>query len=339
MHCIYASVVGSIDFLLTLRSQYVNYSNITLKALAADDGTPPELDNGEIEARINLPILSVPECGQCPNCTEKSSVPKLCEKRMEIRKRLIAEEMAKVLADKGKKGKKRKHDKVTLFPNPKKPKVTPSIPSSVPSSDGPKKKVTKMMTTANGQVKPRITSQGNKRMSIPEEHFPEFCRRISANGTGQRMNLINKFSEENPTVSVRQVTIRFGEVTTKDRPACIKPVENKDREKKVGRAFTFYLRPRFYKYLPPDERPENWETFAEMDEKAWKEEESNRKRKDVTMSERGESVASLASDKIDNASNMSPSVGGSVADGDDETEDEADEQPLIKKRKVESEEW
>ena len=314
-----------------------------------DDGTPPELDNGEIEARINLPILSVPECGQCPNCTEKSSAPKLCEKRMEIRKRLIAEEMAKALADKGKKGKKRKHDKVTQFPNPKKTKIALPTPSSVPSSDGPKKKVTKMMTTANGQVKPRITSQGNKRMSIPEEHFPDFCRRISANGTGQRMNLINKFSEENPTVSVRQVTIRFGEVTTKDRPACIKPVENKDREKKVGRAFTFYLRPRFYKYLPPEERPDNWETYADMDEKAWQEEETNRKRKDMSRIERGESVASLASDKIDNVSNMSPSVGGSiadgsvpdgsVADGDESNDDSDDEQPLIKKRKVESEAW
>jgi hypothetical protein len=318
--------------------QYVNYSNITLKALSADDGIPPELENGEIEARINLPILAVPECGQCPNCTEKSVVPKLCEKRLEVREQLVAQEKARVVADKGKKGKKRKHDKVTQFPNPKKSKTAPSPPTSAPASVNAKKKATKMMKTANGQVKPRVTSQGNKRMSIPEEHFPDFCRRISANGTGQRMNLINKFSEENPTISVRQVTIRFGEVTTKDRPACIKAVENKDRKKKVGRAFTFYLRPRFYKYLPPDQRPDNWETYAEMDEKAWKEEQATRKRKEAVLSERAESVASLASDKIDSASNMSPSVGGSVVDGDG-TDDEGDEQPAVKKRKVEEEPW
>jgi hypothetical protein len=311
-----------------------------LKALAADDALPLELENGEIEARINLPVLAIPECGQCQNCTEKSTAPKLCEKRMEVRLKLVAQEKATVLAEKGKKGKKRKHDKVTQFPNPKKTKASPSspAPSLAAESESKKKKATKMMKTANGQVKPRVTSQGNKRMSIPEEHFPDFCRRIGANGTGQRMNLINKFSEENPTVSVRQVTIRFGEVTTKDRPACIKPVENKDKEKKVGRAFTFYLRPRFYHYLPPDERPENWETYAAMDEKAWEDEQTNRKRKQTTLSERAESAASLASDKVDSASNMSPSVGGSVADGD-ETEDERDEQPVVKKRKIEEETW
>jgi len=288
--------------------------------------------------------LSVPECGVCPNCLEKSAAPKLCVKRMEVRQKLIAQETAKLLADKNKKGgKKRKLDKVTQFPNPKTARNTQtSNPTTSPSSAAPKKKATKMMKTANGQVKPRVTSQGNKRMSIPEEHFPDFCRRISANGTGQRMNLINKFSEENPTVSVRQVTIRFGEITTKDRPACIKPVDNKDREKKVGRAFTFYLRPRFYKYLPPDERPDNWETYAEMDEKSYRDEQASRKRKDIVMKDRSESMASMTSDKVDSASNMSPSVAGSVPDGDDTDEDEEEDggeddvQP-IKKRKIEEE--
>jgi hypothetical protein len=302
-----------------IAQQYVNYSNITLKAggpNGGDDEIPLELENGEIETRINLAILRVPECGQCSNCTDKSQPRKLCGNRLEARTRLVDAETKSVYAEnKGKKGKKRKPEKTTQFPNPKKMKLAP----------GPKKKVPKMMKNANGQLKPRVTSQGNKRMAIPEEVFPEFCRRIGAKGTGERMKLINQFAEEHPTVSVRQVTLKLGEITTKDLPGCVNAPE-----KKSGRAFMFYLRPRFYKYLPAEDRPQGWEKYAEIDENKHKERQANKK---STAGEMADSVAeSMTSDKLETASNVSPS---SVADDDgEETEDEGE--PVSKKIKMEN---
>jgi hypothetical protein len=293
-----------------------------LKATVEGDN-PPEIEKGEVEARINLGILAVPECGQCSNCTEKTKARKLCEKRLEARKRFIEQETDKIHAEsKGKKGsKKRKPDKMTQFPNPKKPKIVPVQ----------KKKIQKMMKTANGEVKARVTSQGNKRMAVPDEHFPEFCRRIGAQGTGERMKLINQFAEEHPTVSVRQVTLKLGEITTKDMPGCVKAVE---REKRAGRAFMFFLRPRFYKHLPPDERPEGWETYAEMDEKAWRGEQAERKRKRGML----ENAERVASDKMEeSASNRSPAT-SSVADEEvlvDETDDDEGEETPAKRQLLE----
>eukprot|EP00934_Nitzschia_sp_Nitz4_P002372 Nitzschia sp. Nitz4//scaffold15_size197535//114083//119000//NITZ4_001588-RA/size197535-processed-gene-0.80-mRNA-1//-1//CDS//3329537745//2367//frame0 len=297
--------------------QYVNYSNITLKTagptVTTNEDVPQELENGELEARVNLRVLKVPECGQCANCTCTDGAKKLCEKRLEVRKKLVDQETKKIYAEhKSRKsngtgtGKKRKGEKTTQFPNPKKAKLAPA----------PKKKIPKMMTTASGQVKPRVTSQGNKRMAIPDEVFPDFCRRIGANGTGERMKLINQFAEEHPTVSVRQVTLKLSEITTKDMPGCVKPPE-----KKGGRAFMFYLRPRYYKYLPEDERPEGWEAYAEMDERAW-EKERKAKGNDKSSKDRADSVA-------ESASNASPSVAEEEAD---ETDDEGS-QPSAKKMK------
>lgn len=315
--------------------QYVNYSNITLKTAAPTliDGEeiPLELENGDVEARINQAVLRVPECGQCEHCLEKGPVRKLCVKRIEARKQLVEVETKKILAEnKGKPGKKRKSETKTLFPNPKKPKSIQAM----------KKKVPKMMKTAAGQVKLRVTSQGNKRMAIPDEHFPEFCRRIGAGGTGERMKLINQFAEEHPTVSVRQVTLKLGEITTKEMPACVKPPE-----KKQGRAFMFYLRPRFYKHLPPEERPEGWEKYAEIDERLWEAEQQssgNGKRKKsssssnntVTSSHASVADESITSEKAETASNVSPSVGDDDDEEDgEETGDEAVE-PAVKKLRI-----
>lgn len=223
---------------------------------------------------------------------------------MEVRKKLVAGETEKIYAEnKGKQGKKRKADKMIQFPNPKKPKTAPA----------PKKKIPKMMKTANGQVKPRVTSQGNKRMAIPDEHFPEFCRRIGAHGTGERMKLINQFAEEHPTVSVRQVTLKLGEITTKEMPGCINADDANER--RMGRAFMFYLRPRYYRYLPPEDRPEGWEQYAEMDEKAWQAEQEERKLKKSDKD--GDS-----SERMENASNISPSVGDEDENDEDETEED-----------------
>lgn len=145
-------------------------------------------------------------------------------------------------------------------------KATTSPPAAGKGASG-KKSPKLMMKKANGQLKPRITSNGNKRMSIPDELFPEFCHRIGAHGTGERVNVINQFVEDHPTISIRQVTIKLSEITTRDRPAWIP-----EPEKKQGRAFMFYLRPRYYKHLPPHERPEGWEAYAEEDERKWQEE-------------------------------------------------------------------
>jgi hypothetical protein len=56
--------------------------------------------------------------------------------------------------------------------------------------------------------------------------------------------------------------MKLTEVTTRDRPACVE-----ESTKKAGtRAITFYLRPRYYKYLPETERPPEWEQYAAADE-------------------------------------------------------------------------
>ena len=218
------------DRLFGSPSKYVNYSSITLKAGGPtatsikdgkEGGQPAALENGEIEALINKAILKVPECGQCANCIDKGQIRRLCEKRLESRKKLIAAETKRLKelegkgSDKKKGNKKRKAESNGQTPAPKKMKVSPGLQ---------KKKGPKLMKNANGQLKPRVTSQGNKRMSIPDDLFPEFCRRISAQGTAERMKLINQFAEEHPTISVRQVTLRLNEITTRDMPGCVKAI-------------------------------------------------------------------------------------------------------------------
>ena len=230
-------------------SQYVNYSNITLKAASTGPAPTTEKDvkpvrsiqDGiEVEARINLAVLKIPPCGICEYCLEG----KLCVKRLEVRDRML-----NVANQTGNDKKKMKKRKVEHTPPP--PKLTAAVIKTNPmnTSIAPAAKKTKlMMQRPDGQLKPRVTSQGNKRMTIPEELFPEFCRRISASGTGERMNVINRFVDDHPTISVRQVTLRLTEITTRVKPACVP--ESKDKSKKGGRAFMFYLRPCFYKYLP-----------------------------------------------------------------------------------------
>lgn len=254
-------------------AQYVNYSNITLKAATPPTGaekTVPGLSIQEgikLEATINPKILAVPACLQCSSCMESGT--SLCEKRLEVRNRLIAEATkskgsSSTPANK-KKIKKRKAEGAP---------VASATPRASISPGPPKKKFKAMAPPPKtGAPKPRITSQGNKRMDIPEELFPEFCKRISAFGTGERMKLINAFVEDHQSISVRQVTMRFAEITTRERPGCIPDVKV---VKKSGRAFMFYLRPCFYKFLPPSERPVMWEEYAFEDEKLYEEEKELR---------------------------------------------------------------
>lgn len=279
--------------------QYVNYSSITLKAggpatTGMDESTGLSLqDNVDMEARINSEILKIPACNQCENCTNSNT--KLCVHRLKARQRLIfseTERLQDLLSPKQKKMKKRKLEALQKTP-PSLPESAPrmktvsaerlyspssspppaSVSSSAANGSGPVKKKKKllMMKQADGQLKPRVTSQGNKRMTIPDELFPEFCRRITAQGTGERMKLISQFVEDHPTISIRQVTLKFSEITTKTRP----PWHYQPKQK--GRAFHFYLRPRFYKYLEESERPEDWQRYAAEDELLWQKEQEEKK--------------------------------------------------------------
>lgn len=300
----------SLTYCLYFVRQYVNYSNVTLKEGGKQDDVL--ISSGEdIEAKINAQVLSVPECGECQSCLD-DSCHKLCESRMEKREELIERERKRLAKGGGKKGKKRKHDVSKSKPKLKSTKI----------ATGGKKK---MMKKANGVMAPRVTSQGNKRMSIPDALFPEFCRRIGAHGTGERMKLINAFVEEHPSISVRQVTIKFSEITTRTMPSWMPVPEKK------GRAFMFYLRGRFYHLLPEDERPENWQKYAEEDEALFKQEqlqkEKEKKQKDQKMKVMMEEAKSAQNSEAEDAGVVEAEP---VEDGDD-----SDGEHLKKKQKVE----
>lgn len=120
-----------------------------------------------------------------------------------------------------------------------------------------------------GYQKPKGASKGSVPMSLPESFLPMFCSQISANGTSQRMDIINEFIKDHPETSARQATIKFAELTTKDKPQCVALPGKKSGK---GRSVIFYLRPRFYHMLPEAERPDGWEGAAQADEVLWQEE-------------------------------------------------------------------
>jgi hypothetical protein len=334
----------------------VNYSNITLKAggpalAGKDEKTGQTVQDGvNLEARINPAVLRVPACRQCANCLNSNT--KLCFERLEIRNRLLKEEEDR-LNEILNKAEKKKSKKRKAEPSPKKLKPSVQLPPAASAESKLKKPKQLMMKKPDGQLKIRVTSQGNKRMTIPDELFPDFCHRIGAEGTGERMKLINQFVEENPTISVRQVTMRLAEITTRDRPECISA-----SERKGGRAFIFYLRPCFYKHLPPDERPEGWEKYAAEDERLL-EEEKQRKRED----KKKDGAGSSCNGSLDGQSNggketpdqsltstrayqTGKSIGNEDNDEDDDDDDDDDAgqedeeengQPDLKRTKLEDE--
>jgi SLIDE len=295
-------------------AQYINYSSITLKPAAPAAGSKeekalPSTKSGiELEAAINSKILAVPPCCQCSSCMDSNTM--LCLRRLDVRNRLILEASKvkekvgpDVVVAKKKSTKKRKVDSVL---------ATVTTLTEQKESGPPKKKKKPSPTASSvGEHRPRVTSQGNKRMQIPDELFPEFCRRISASGTGERMKVINQFVEDHATISVRQVTIRFSEITTRDRPECIPEVK---AVKKTGRAFMFYLRPCFYKFLPPSERPPNWEQYALEDEKKYEID------KEAQLLGKSSAKRASSSGTLDDASSKPPASG----DDGDETEDDSD---------------
>lgn len=134
-------------------AQYVNYSNINMKAAGTvDSNAGPIQDGVSVEAAINARVLKTPVCGECSRCLEG----KLCEKRVAVRERIIAD--AKKGGDK-KKSKKRKPDPTTkdkAKPNPAKKKKKTSTPSLVASGSG-------------GGSRAGRPHQGNRKMVVPEE--------------------------------------------------------------------------------------------------------------------------------------------------------------------------
>jgi len=246
--------------------QYVNYSHISLKSggqLIAVDGKLPLVNGSDIEAYVNARVLSVPVCGECLSCRDSKS-RRLCIHRMRIRNKLIAEF-----------GRKVKESKPSA-------KLQLNVESYLDPSEKISLKTSKrkressvhpdLLGTANEQttaIDVPIVSHGNKRMAIPEDLLPHLCRKIGAHGTRKRMQTIEDFCKAYPTVSVRQATFKFADITTLTRPACI-PEPPKPKGK--GRAFLFLLRPRFYHLLPENERPLDWEKYAAEDEILWKDE-------------------------------------------------------------------
>ena len=301
-------------------AQYVNYSSIALRAPggSADNGGENVKEGVKLEAEINSAVLKIPPCSQCSNCNNSNT--KLCLNRLEVRKRMIRANQSRMFGKK-----KVKQEPKKPGPKKKKPDSKPKPPAPKSSADVEDENIRKrkkqlMLKTSDGKLKVRVTSQGNKRMSIPDALFPEFCRRISATGTAKRQQLINKFIEENPTISNRQVTMRLAEIITKERPACVPKPEGKCSR------FTIYLRPAFYKYLPEDERPPNWEPYAEEDEKMYNEEQAK------MVSDEPDSIPSA--DSPTSAERVSSSDLAMTGEGD-ETEDEDAASPASKKPRVE----
>ena len=256
-------------------AQYVNYSNITLKPGGQTTSSSEKKANistvkegVELEEKISSKILKVKPCNSCYSCVNSNT--RLCERRLDVRDKLVAQA---IFNRKGVSGRKKAKKRKAETSPPKKPETTSTQKAK---QSGPSKKKVKLMKTSDGQLKNRVTSQGNKRMFVPDELVPELCRRISATGTGERMKVIQKFAEDHPTVSQRQVTIKFAEIAVRERPPCIPDVKF---VKKAGRAFMFYLRPAFYKHLAPEDRPENWEQLAAEDELKMKQEAEEKKNK------------------------------------------------------------
>jgi hypothetical protein len=250
--------------------QYVNYSHITLKAGGlhiTKDGAMSDLDGIDMEAYVNKSVLSIPECGDCKSCRD-GKVKKLCIKRLEVRNKMLVEfnmKMKEWVST-------CKHDS-NLMKNSMKDKKDrlywPRKRSREESLDRTSTNGTASAKKSKKKISPPGNPLGNKRMSVPEELLPEFCKRIGVNGTSKRMQTIEEFVRDYPTVSIRQVTFKFAELTTRDLPGC---VDKPEKPKGKGRAFTFFLRPRFYHHLPEEDRPTSWETFAKEDELLYLEE-------------------------------------------------------------------
>lgn len=294
--------------------QYVNYSHITLKAGGmhiTNGGKLADIDGVDMEAYINKFVLSVPECGECKSCCDNKS-RKICLRRVEARKQKMAEFDIKVKEWFKMHGHSVKKVETKINSRQYWPRNRDAIGASTSKSKG--------VSILKAKVSPPGNPLGNKRMAVSEELIPDFCKRITANGTRKRMQTINEFVKDHPEASIRQVTFKFADLTTKDRPECI-PVPEKPKGK--GRAFTFYLRPRLYRMLPENDRPKDWERFAKEDELKWQDECRKAKELKDIKAQKMKDIRGDLSQNSDVAINAAASQ-----EADDETED--DEPPSKK---------
>lgn len=206
---------------------------------------------------------------------------KLCSKRREVRRDLIEEEMIRVPSQK----------QTVADIKATKPSISNYKPVAERKKPGRKKGWNKVLENSPGYMKPKGASKGSTPMAMPEHLLPVFARRISANGTNQRMDVINRFTKDYPETSARQATIKFTDLTTKDRPACIPPP---GKQSGKGRQVTFYVRPRFYHMLPEEERPNGWEEAAQADEVLYVQEHESKAK---ARAERDQKMRALMSDK------------------------------------------
>lgn len=142
-------------------AQYVNYSNINMKAAGTiDSDIGPIQDDVKLEAAINARVLKIPECGVCAQC----ATGKLCEKRLMVRERMIVD--AKKNQDK-KKGKKRKPE-----PAPKekdKPKQGLGQAPAKKKKKAPETPTPSVATSSSAASRTGRPHQGNRKMVVPEE--------------------------------------------------------------------------------------------------------------------------------------------------------------------------
>mmetsp|Transcript_17420 Transcript_17420/g.37613 ORF Transcript_17420/g.37613 Transcript_17420/m.37613 type:complete len:1527 (-) Transcript_17420:110-4690(-) len=295
--------------------QYVNYSHITLKAGGPRAGLNKSGKGYgvDLESRINAAVLAIPECGECKFCLDPNS-RKICLKRRDVRRELIEEEMIRVPV----------HQPTDAATKAAKPSSSTYKPVKERKKPGRKKGWNKAIEASPGYKKPKGASKGSIPMSLPERLLPEFCSRITANGTNQRMEVINGFTKDHPETSARQATIKFADLTTKDRPSCVPPPGKKVGK---GRSVTFYVRPRFYHMLPEEERPTGWEEAAQADELLWQEEcdakakakaESDQKIRAMMTDKSGESDGEGTHNSVSEVTSVLTSFTGN--DSDEESE-------------------
>ena len=264
-------------------------------------------------------------------CTDPKG-KKLCVKRWEVRRELIEEEMIRIPTQ--------KPIKVHKIEGIETKKVTVERDTSSKERKKPgRKKGWKRALEASTALDLNSISttsgksgKGSIPMSIPQTLMPEFCRRISAQGTKARMDVINGFAKDYPETSIRQATFKFMEVTTRERPSCVAPPE---KSRMLGRSVMFYLRPRFYHMLPENERPDGWEEEAKADELLWQEE---REAKAKSKARDEQKMRELMADKTgrldDESEDLSVSeINASTVDTGSSTDDD-DERPIKKKMKI-----
>ena len=255
----------------------------------------------DTEAKHHSTIMKVKECGSCQFCLDKPSrdgpyvLRRPCIKRQEMRRKLFGSEGLIFVADlvtiKNEMKLEDNNDdsvvcsrastpvnhskKISVVDNERQTLISPSFndANDVSSIAGSIKSNGSIQKLSSIAAPRRVTSLGNKRMSVTDEILPDLCRRIGIQGTNKRMELINQFALDYPDSSVRQVTIKFGEVTVKKRPECVNE-RPKEPIKRRGKGGVFYLRPRMYHLLPADEQPQcDWQKYADEDENIWEEEQ------------------------------------------------------------------